>query len=90
MSSSVAWSSAVRWAWTSFAEQAKVLTTAVYDGALIAVNGNYDDVNRLTTELASEHEDWAFVTSTCGLLTALTVRPAGHPGPPPRCGPRWR
>ncbi|MEO7196018.1 MAG: threonine synthase [Pseudonocardiaceae bacterium] len=42
-------------------ERAKVLTTAVYDGALIAVNGTYDDVNRLATELASEHEDWAFV-----------------------------
>jgi threonine synthase len=42
-------------------EQAKVLTTAVYDGFLIAVEGNYDDVNRLATELAAEHEDWAFV-----------------------------
>ncbi len=42
-------------------EQAKVLTTAVYGGTLLAVNGNYDDVNRLATELASEHEEWAFV-----------------------------
>jgi threonine synthase len=42
-------------------ERAKILTTAVYDGSLIAVDGNYDDVNRLATELASEHEDWAFV-----------------------------
>ncbi|MQA11037.1 MAG: threonine synthase [Pseudonocardiaceae bacterium] len=42
-------------------ERAKVLTTAVYDGALIAIDGNYDDVNRLATELAAEHEDWAFV-----------------------------
>jgi threonine synthase len=42
-------------------ERAKVLTTAVYDGALIAVDGTYDDVNRLATELAAEHEDWAFV-----------------------------
>jgi len=42
-------------------ERAKVLTTAVYDGALIAVDGNYDDVNRLATQLAAEHEDWAFV-----------------------------
>jgi threonine synthase len=42
-------------------EKAKILTTAVYDGALIAVDGNYDDVNRLATELAGEHEDWAFV-----------------------------
>src|ERR687886_715005 len=42
-------------------ERAKVLTTAVYDCALIAVDGTYDDVNRLATELAAEHEDWAFV-----------------------------
>jgi threonine synthase len=42
-------------------EKAKILTTAVYDGELIAVDGNYDDVNRLATELAAEHEDWAFV-----------------------------
>jgi threonine synthase len=42
-------------------ERAKILTTAVYDGALIAVDGNYDDVNRLATQLAAEHEDWAFV-----------------------------
>jgi threonine synthase len=42
-------------------EKAKILTSAVYDGALIAIDGNYDDVNRLATELAAEHEDWAFV-----------------------------
>ncbi|OLT47052.1 threonine synthase [Saccharomonospora sp. CUA-673] len=42
-------------------ERAKILTTAVYDGALLAVDGNYDDVNRLATELAAEHESWAFV-----------------------------
>lgn len=42
-------------------ERAKIITTAVYDGALIAVDGTYDDVNRLATELAAEHADWAFV-----------------------------
>src|SRR3954452_19588041 len=42
-------------------ERAKILTTAVYDGDLIAVDGNYDDVNRLATELAGEHPTWAFV-----------------------------
>ncbi|GAA5113144.1 threonine synthase [Haloechinothrix salitolerans] len=42
-------------------ERAKVLTTAVYDGSLIAIDGNYDDVNRLATELAAENETWAFV-----------------------------
>jgi threonine synthase len=42
-------------------ERAKVLTTAVYDGSLIALDGNYDDVNRLATQLAAENESWAFV-----------------------------
>jgi len=42
-------------------ERPKVLTTAVYGGRLIAVRGNYDDVNRLACEIAAEHEDWAFV-----------------------------
>ena len=42
-------------------EQAKVQMTAVYGGTLLAVDGNYDDVNWLATELAAEHEDWAFV-----------------------------
>src|ERR1700737_3353675 len=42
-------------------EPAKVVTTAVYGGVLVAVEGNYDDVNRLCAELAGEHTDWAFV-----------------------------
>jgi len=42
-------------------ERPKVLTTAVYGGTLIAVKGNYDDVNRLASEIAGEEEGWAFV-----------------------------
>jgi len=42
-------------------ELPKVLTTAVYGGTLVAVDGTYDDVNRLATEIAGEQEDWAFV-----------------------------
>ncbi len=42
-------------------ERPKVLATAVYGGTLVAVDGTYDDVNRLATEIAAEHEDWAFV-----------------------------
>ena len=38
-----------------------MLTTAVFGGQLLAVEGNYDDVNRLCAELASEYPDWAFV-----------------------------
>ncbi|MEZ5171747.1 MAG: threonine synthase [Acidimicrobiia bacterium] len=41
-------------------EAGKVVTTAVYGGNLVAVKGNYDDVNRLCAELASAYE-WAFV-----------------------------
>jgi len=41
-------------------EQAKVLATAVYAPNLIAVKGNYDDVNRLCAEIAGEY-GWAFV-----------------------------
>jgi threonine synthase len=42
-------------------ERPKVLTTAVYGGTLIAVRGNYDDVNRLASEIAGEEGGWAFV-----------------------------
>ncbi|TMM19321.1 MAG: threonine synthase, partial [Actinobacteria bacterium] len=42
-------------------ELAKIVTTAVYGGHLIAVEGNYDDVNRLCAELTAEHPSWAFV-----------------------------
>jgi threonine synthase len=42
-------------------EAGKVVTTAVYGGTLVAVDGNYDDVNRLCAEVAGEQEDWAFV-----------------------------
>jgi threonine synthase len=41
-------------------ESAKVLTTSVYGGNVVAIDGNYDDVNRLCTEIADTHE-WAFV-----------------------------
>jgi threonine synthase len=42
-------------------EQGKVTMSAVYGGNLIAVKGNYDDVNRLCAELTSEQPTWAFV-----------------------------
>jgi threonine synthase len=42
-------------------EQQKIITTAVYGGNLIAIDGTYDDVNRLCAELTSEHPSWAFV-----------------------------
>jgi threonine synthase len=42
-------------------EMQKILTTAVYGGTFVTVDGTYDDVNRLASELAGDHEDWAFV-----------------------------
>jgi threonine synthase len=42
-------------------EQQKIITTAVYGGTFVTVDGTYDDVNRLASELAGEHDDWAFV-----------------------------
>jgi len=41
-------------------ESAKILTTSVYGGNVVAIDGNYDDVNRLCAELADAHP-WAFV-----------------------------
>jgi threonine synthase len=42
-------------------EPEKILASAVYGGLLVKVDGGYDDVNRLASELAEEREDWAFV-----------------------------
>ncbi len=41
-------------------EEQKILATGVYGTNLVGVEGNYDDVNRLCTEISAEHE-WAFV-----------------------------
>jgi threonine synthase len=41
-------------------EEQKILATGVYGTNLVGVKGNYDDVNRLCTELCAERE-WAFV-----------------------------
>jgi threonine synthase len=41
-------------------EEQKILATGIYGTNVVAVDGNYDDVNRLCTEISGEHE-WAFV-----------------------------
>ena len=41
-------------------EQGKILGAAVYGATLVAVDGTYDEVNRLCSELADNHR-WAFV-----------------------------
>ena len=44
-------------------EPGKTITTATYGGTLLAVEGNYDDVNRLCSELIGEPftDTWGFV-----------------------------
>jgi threonine synthase len=41
-------------------EEQKILASGIYGTTLVAVDGSYDDVNRLCTELCAER-DWAFV-----------------------------
>lgn len=41
-------------------ERGKVLGAAVYNPTMVAIDGSYDDVNRLCSELADQYQ-WAFV-----------------------------
>src|SRR6185437_13199876 len=40
-------------------ESAKIVTTSVYGGNVVAIDGTYDDVNRLCAEIVSERP-WGF------------------------------
>jgi threonine synthase len=42
-------------------EQPKQVNSAIFTDSLVAVEGNYDDVNRLASEIAGEEDGWAFV-----------------------------
>ncbi len=42
-------------------EKPKQVNSAVYTSNLVAVDGNYDDVNKLASEIAGEEDGWAFV-----------------------------
>jgi threonine synthase len=42
-------------------EQPKQVNSAIFTENLVAVDGNYDDVNKLASEIAGEEEGWAFV-----------------------------
>src|SRR6185437_4230881 len=42
-------------------ETPKVVTPAVYGGTLVAVKGNYDDVDGIAAVIAGEDEGWAVV-----------------------------
>lgn len=43
-------------------EQGKIVTTAVYGATIVAIKGNYDEVNRLCAEVADAYP-WAFVNT---------------------------
>jgi threonine synthase len=42
-------------------ERTKITTTAVFGARVIAINGVYDEVNRLCAEIVDERDGWAFV-----------------------------
>jgi threonine synthase len=42
-------------------EAGKMLGMAIYNPTLITIDGHYDDVNRLCSEIADNREGWAFV-----------------------------
>jgi threonine synthase len=42
-------------------ETPKQVNSAVFTDNLVAVEGNYDDVNKLASEIAGEEDGWAFV-----------------------------
>src|SRR5215213_3712743 len=42
-------------------EPEKILSAGAYGAQIVGVRGNYDDVNRLCTEVSGERDSWAFV-----------------------------
>jgi threonine synthase len=61
-------------------EQGKVITTAVYGGDVVAIEGSYDDVNRLCSELTEtdEFENTAFVNVNVRPFYAEGSRTLGY------------
>ena len=60
-------------------EQGKIVTTAVYGGTLVAVEGNYDDVNRLCSEVAVRARRLGVrQRQRCGRSTPRAPRPLGY------------
>jgi len=58
-------------------EPAKVTMAAVYGGTLVAVEGSYDDVNRLCSELVGELP-WAFVNTNVRPFYAEGSKTVGY------------
>ena len=58
-------------------EQGKIIGSAVYAPTLVAVNGSYDDVNRLCSELGDKYP-WAFVNINVRPYYAEGSKTLGH------------
>ena len=58
-------------------EPAKVLNTAVFGGRIIRINGNYDHVNRLCTQIADKFR-WGLVNVTLRPYYAEGSKTHGH------------
>ena len=58
-------------------EQGKIIGSAVYAPTLVAVNGSYDDVNRLCSELGDKYP-WAFVNINVRPFYAEGSKTLGH------------
>lgn len=58
-------------------EQGKVLGTLIYNPKLVAVDGNYDEVNRLCSEIADKY-GWAFVNINIRPYYAEGSKTFGH------------
>lgn len=61
-------------------EPGKIVQSAIYGGTLVAVEGSYDDVNRLTSELAEtdEFESTAFVNQNVRPFYAEGSKTVGY------------
>jgi len=68
-------------------EQGKVAGTVVLGGDVMAVDGSYDDVNRLCAEL-SESRPWASSNSTCVPITRKAQSPSPSRWPSSSAGVR--
>jgi len=58
-------------------EAGKIVTTAVYGGTLVAVEGTYDDVNRVCSEVAGE-QPWGFVNINLRVYYAEGSKTLGY------------
>ena len=56
-------------------EHPKQVNSAIFTDGLVAVDGNYDDVNKLASEIAGRRRAGRSSTSTCGPTTPRAPRP---------------